>query len=83
MQQKINIKKYREKKGLSQNKLAKKIGVSQSYLSALERDEKSPTMRMLFKIANELNICPRLIIECTISCTECNKECKCICGGNE
>lgn len=83
MQQKINIKEYREKQGLSQNKLAKKAGISQSYLSALEREEKSPTTRILFKIANELNVCPRLLIKCKINCDDCRKEIKCICGGNE
>ncbi|WP_142415466.1 helix-turn-helix domain-containing protein [Hathewaya massiliensis] len=79
MQQKVNIKKYREKKTLSQNKLAKKIGVSQSYLSAIEREEKSPTIRMLFKIAHELNVCPRLLIRCTIECKYCTKKYKCLC----
>ncbi|CAM3045653.1 helix-turn-helix transcriptional regulator [Hathewaya histolytica] len=83
MSQKINIKLFREKQKLSQNKLAKKSGISQSYLSALERNEKSPTVRILGRIADELNICPKLMIKCSIECKNCNKKCKCTCGGNE
>ncbi|KMJ93160.1 DNA-binding protein, partial [Clostridium botulinum C str. Stockholm] len=63
---KINIKKYRRKMLLSQNKLARRIEISQSYLSAVEREEKSPTLRMLYKISDELNVCPRLLIQCKI-----------------
>lgn len=65
---KINIKKYRKKQFISQNKLAKKIGISQSYLSAIEREEKSPTLRMLYKIAKELKVCPKLLFTCNNNC---------------
>ncbi|NEZ46118.1 helix-turn-helix transcriptional regulator [Clostridium niameyense] len=71
MQHKINIEKYRKMKFISQNQLAKKIGISQSYLSAIERGLKSPTLRMLYRIAEELNICPRLLICSETNCNEC------------
>lgn len=80
MEPKINIEKYRKMKFISQKKFAQKINISQSYLSALERQQKSPTIRMLFKIANELDVCPRLLIRCTIECKNCNKKHKCICS---
>lgn len=85
MQQKINLKFYREKQGISQNQLAKNIGISQSFISALERQEKSPTLRMIYRIAKELNVCPRLLISCTINCIECNtdEKCKCTCNKEE
>ncbi|WP_039242477.1 helix-turn-helix domain-containing protein [Clostridium botulinum] len=76
---KINIKKYRRKILISQNQLAKRIGISQSYLSSIEREEKSPTLRMLYRISEELSVCPRLLISCKMDCKNCNKNYKCIC----
>ncbi len=73
MKHKINVEEYRKKNFISQNKLAKKINISQSYLSAVERELKSPTLRMLYRIAKELDVCPRLLIRCKIECKECNK----------
>ncbi|MFV3012941.1 helix-turn-helix domain-containing protein [Clostridium botulinum] len=78
MEHKINVENYRKKNFISQNKLAKRIGISQSYLSAVERELKSPTVRMLYRIAEELDICPRLLIRCTIECSKCNKRWKCV-----
>ncbi|BDR81067.1 helix-turn-helix domain-containing protein [Clostridium tetani] len=83
MNHKINVEKYRKMKFISQNRLAKKIGISQSYLSAVEREEKSPTLRMLYRIAEKLDICPRLLIRCKINCEECTKKYKCICNEGE
>lgn len=80
---KINIEKYRMKISISQNKLAKKACISQSYLSAVERNKKSPTLRMLYKIAKELDVCPRLLICCTIKCTKCTTKYKCNCEGEK
>lgn len=79
MNYKINIEKYRNIKRISQNKLSKKLKISQSFISAIERKEKSPTIRMLYRIAEELDVCPRLLIRCTIECKDCTKEYKCIC----
>ncbi|APU61252.1 XRE family transcriptional regulator [Clostridium botulinum] len=83
MKHKINVEEYRKKNFISQNKLAKKINISQSYLSAVERELKSPTLRMLYRIAKELDVCPRLLIRCKIECKECNKKYKCICNEGE
>lgn len=80
---KINIKKYRELFYVSQNKLAIKIGISQSYLSAVERGEKSPTLRMIYKISDALDVCPRLLIQCKIKCENCKKQFKCNYKGDE
>ncbi|HCL4549695.1 XRE family transcriptional regulator [Clostridium botulinum] len=83
MKHKINVEEYRKKNFISQNKLAKKINISQSYLSSVEREIKSPTLRMLYRIAEELDVCPRLLIKCTIECSECKKQYKCICEGED
>ena len=50
------IKQLREKKGISVNNLAKKAGVSQSYLRSLELEEKNPTVERLAHICIALDI---------------------------
>jgi transcriptional regulator with XRE-family HTH domain len=54
----VRIRAARIKKGLTQIKLARLAGVSQSYLSEIENNKKSPTLRQLCKIADALNIEP-------------------------
>ncbi len=51
-----NIKKIRTQKGLSQQQLAQKSGISQSFLSDLENGKKSPTVDSLNKICRSLGI---------------------------
>lgn len=50
------IKTLREKKGLSKNKLGKLAGVSQSYVSEIEAGKKKPTLEILERICNALEI---------------------------
>ncbi len=53
-----NIKKYRIKAGLTQQKLADKIGVSMNYIAKIEskKMQKSFTIGVLGRIANALEI---------------------------
>lgn len=68
------IDEVRKAKGISQNKLAAMCEISQGYLSALEKNTKSPTFRMLSKIAVALEVCPKVLIKCTSKpCLECPK----------
>lgn len=46
------IKQAREQTGLSQHALAVKIGVSQSYLSMLEKGTKTPSLETLFVLSD-------------------------------
>lgn len=64
----IKLRYYREYKKMSQKQLAENLGISQGYISKIERGIESPTTRMLCKFATELNICPRLLIECKNNC---------------
>lgn len=48
------IREIREEQGLSQNALAKKAGISQAGLSAIESTTKSPSIEILGKIADAL-----------------------------
>lgn len=72
----IKLKYYREFKGISQKELARKIQTSQSYISEIEKNIKSPTIRMLYHICEVLEICPNLLLPCIIKCKDGNK-CEC------
>ena len=50
------VKKYRKIKGLTQNELAYKAGISQPFIAEIERGRKSPSVRTLVKIAKVLNV---------------------------
>lgn len=76
----LNLRYYREHKGISQKQLAHKLNISQGYISEIEKGIKSPTVRMLYEISYALEICPHVLLPVTIYCT---KENKCIIGGND
>ncbi len=63
------MKNIRENKGISQRQLAKKLNISQGYISSIENGKKSPTIRMLYRIANALEICPHYLLPVTIYCS--------------
>lgn len=50
------IKDLRQQKGFKQNDFALKCGLSQSYLSSIEKGRKEPTLSILKQIANTLSI---------------------------
>ena len=50
------LRKAREAAGLSQEQLAFEAGVHRTYVSLLERDKKSPTLAVLFRVCKALNI---------------------------
>ncbi len=52
----MKLKKEREKRGLSQEALAKKAGISRGYLARLEIGRHDPTITMLRKIARALGV---------------------------
>ena len=49
------LKRNREKQGLSQNKLAKRLGVTQTFISEIERGRKNPSLEQFFRICKELH----------------------------
>ncbi len=51
-----NLKYLRETKGLSQNKLAEKIGVNQTTIARWEDDNRVPTIDNAIDVSNALNI---------------------------
>lgn len=50
------IREYRMKKNISQEKLAKAIDVHRSYIGAIERAEKSISVRNLEKICEAMDV---------------------------
>ena len=52
----LRIKELRMERGISQNQLAKKAGISQAGLSAIESTTKNPSMQTLQLIANALDV---------------------------
>ena len=52
----VRIKNLRLRAGLTQEQLAKNIGVSQGTVAGWERGNSKPSVRVLKKLANELNI---------------------------
>lgn len=53
---KIVVRNAREKKGLSQYKLAKMVGITQSFMNEIESGKKSPSIEVFFRICEALDI---------------------------
>jgi len=53
-----NVRRLREKKKLSQKALADKVGISVSYVSMLERGQRSPPLETIEKMAKALGVPP-------------------------
>ncbi len=50
------VQKLRKKKGLTQEKLAEKIGVSTTWIGYIETGYRRPNLKMIYKIANALGV---------------------------
>jgi DNA-binding helix-turn-helix protein len=50
-----NIKVIRKQKGMSQNDLAKEVGVTRQYISDIENLKKMPTIKVAFDCAEALD----------------------------
>ena len=59
----MNLKDLRIKSNLSQAELAERAGISQGYLSSLERGEKQPTLPVLKRLASALGISVSALID--------------------
>ena len=51
-----NVRRLREKKKLSQKALADTVGISVSYVSMLERGQRSPPLETIEKMAKALGV---------------------------
>lgn len=51
-----NIQFYRKETGLTQEALAFKVGIHQTYIGKIESGKSNPSTIMLFKISRALNV---------------------------
>jgi transcriptional regulator with XRE-family HTH domain len=51
-----NVKRLRQKKGLTQEQFAEVSGFSQQYISSLERGQRNPTVVTLYELAMALGV---------------------------
>jgi transcriptional regulator with XRE-family HTH domain len=56
------LRETREAAGFTQEQLALAAGVDRSYVSQLERNLKSPTVQMLFRLCQALQASPSKVI---------------------
>ena len=52
------IQEIRNKKGLTQDQLSEKVGISSKYLSSIERGKENPTLNTILKLAGSLDVKP-------------------------
>jgi transcriptional regulator with XRE-family HTH domain len=57
-----NFKKLRQKKKLSQGEVAMMLGISVSYVSMLERGQRSPPLKTIADIARAFRITPAALL---------------------
>ena len=57
------LKAIREWRGLSQEELAEKAGTSKAYISQIETRHRRPGRKLLFRLAEALDVAPELLVE--------------------
>lgn len=58
-----NVKKYRESKGYTKSKMAELVDCDISYIGKIERAEKYPNLKMIFKVADALEIPAKILFD--------------------
>lgn len=58
-----NLKSYRNKKGLTQEKLAELSGLHRTYISAVEREQRNISLENIENLANALEIEAYLLLK--------------------
>ncbi len=51
-----NVKKYRKAKGYNKGRMSELVGCDISYIGKIELSEKYPNLKMIFKLAEALEI---------------------------
>jgi transcriptional regulator with XRE-family HTH domain len=59
----VKLKRLREARGMTQDKLAKRVQVSRGYLSRLEMGRHDPPLSLLRRLARELRVKVAQLIE--------------------
>ena len=70
---KLKLYKICINKRMSQSKLSRLTGISQSYISKIESGTQTPTLEIINKIAKTLDVCPiHDLLEC--DCSKCQEK---------
>jgi transcriptional regulator with XRE-family HTH domain len=57
------VRRAREKKGMNQSQLAGAAGLSAPYLNVLEHGVNTPTLSVIFRICEALEVAPAALID--------------------
>ncbi len=57
------VKVLREWHGITQEELAEKVGTSKAYISQIETRHRKPGRKLLFRLAEALDVSPDLLLE--------------------
>ncbi len=57
------LRRIRREHGLTQEVLAERVGVSTSYVGMLEVGKRTPSLEMLFRISDALDVRPSEIVD--------------------
>lgn len=52
----VNMKINRKKFKITQEQLAKKVGIHRTYIGGIEQEKRNPSLHNIVKIANNLNV---------------------------
>ena len=58
-----NVRQLRHERGLTQEKLAERTGISRTYIGYLEADGKNVTLKVLAKLARALDVDPHELLK--------------------
>jgi transcriptional regulator with XRE-family HTH domain len=57
------VRAIRDEKGISQEELAHRSGVDRSYMGGIERGERNPSLKNIFRIAEGLDVPAHVLFE--------------------
>ena len=58
-----NVRRLREQRGLSQDELGERAGITRNYVGMIERRESSPSIDVIEKLAKALGVSPTGLFE--------------------
>ena len=57
------IRELRRERGISQEDLAHTCGLDRSYMGGIERGERNPSLKNIFRVADGLGVAPTVLFE--------------------
>lgn len=58
-----NVRKTRKERGMTQEELAEKVGLQNTYIGGIERGERNISLETLEKVANGLEVKPNTLLD--------------------